>query len=67
MSYTLSPVELCELTGKLRASAQARELDAMGVPYRLRRDGSVAVLRVHAEHMPGAGRPPEPAVNLDGL
>lgn len=67
MSYTLSPVELCELTGKLRASAQARELEAMGVPYRLRRDGSVAVLRIHAEHLPGAGRQHEPAVNLDGL
>lgn len=67
MSYTLSPSELCELTGKLRASAQARELDSMGVPYRLRRDGSVAVLRVHAEHMPGPSRDLRPEVNLDGL
>lgn len=67
MSYTLTQTELCELTGKLRSAAQARELDVMGVPYRQRRDGSIAVLRVHAEHLPGAGGKHEPRVNLDGL
>ena len=67
MTYALSIVELCELTGKQRASAQARELEAMGITYRRRRDGSIAVLRVHAEHLPGTGRKYEPKVNLDGL
>jgi hypothetical protein len=41
----LSPDEIAELTGKVRPAAQRAELLAMGIPFRLRRDGSVAVLR----------------------
>ena len=41
----LSPDEIEELTGKVRPAAQRAELLAMGIPFRLRRDGSVAVLR----------------------
>jgi hypothetical protein len=66
MTYCLTPAELADLTGKQRASAQARELEAMGIAHRRRRDGSIAVLRIHAEVVPGkpyvaAGVPkPEP-------
>lgn len=63
----LSPAELTAFTGRRRASAQARQLEAWGIPYRRRNDGSIAVLRVHAEYLPGTMRPSEPAVNLEGL
>lgn len=63
----LTAPELIAFTGRRRASAQARQLEAWGIPYRKRNDGSIAVLRVHAEYLPGARRPAEPAVNLDGL
>lgn len=46
---TLSPDELRDLTGKRRADAQARVLDFMGIPYKTRPNGSLAVLRVHVE------------------
>ena len=41
----LSPQELIEPTGKGRSDAQRRELDFLGVPYRVRRDNSLVVLR----------------------
>lgn len=41
----LSPDEIEELTGKVRLAAQRLELQALGIPFRLRRDGSIAVLR----------------------
>jgi hypothetical protein len=71
VSYTLTNPELCDLTGRCRASAQARALEAMGIAFRRRRDGSIAVLRIHAETIPGvaaaATLPPRPQVNTDGL
>jgi hypothetical protein len=45
----LSKDQLYELTGKRRPKAQARALDAMGIPYRRRPDGSPVVLRTHVE------------------
>lgn len=45
----LSPDQLIELTGKKYASAQARELDYLGIPYKPRTDGSLVVLRIHVE------------------
>lgn len=49
----LSPAELVKVTDKTRSSAQARELDAMGIPYRRRRNGSLCVARIHVEgHRP---------------
>ena len=49
MSLTLTPDELRALTGRRRCDGQVRELRAMGIPFKLRRDGSPAVLRIAAE------------------
>lgn len=68
MSLTLSPAELADLTEKVKSSAQARELDHMKIPYRVRRDGSLAVLRVHVETLLGAVSVPSartPRVRFD--
>lgn len=40
----LDPDQLRELTGRLRSDAQRRELEHLGVPFRVRRDGSLVVL-----------------------
>lgn len=45
--------ELRELTGRIQSDAQARELDALGIPYRRRRDKSLVVMRVCVETMLG--------------
>jgi hypothetical protein len=62
----LSEQELVELTKKERPSAQARVLDFMGIRYRPRPDGSIVVMRIHAEtvegHTPGARLPAEPVL-----
>ena len=50
MSLCLTADELEELTSKRRSDAQARELQEMGIPYRVRRDGSLVVLRIHVEY-----------------
>lgn len=68
MSLTLSTADVADLTGKVKAKAQARELTHMGIPYRVRRDGSVAVLRIHVETVEGARSVPResrPRVRLD--
>ena len=58
MSVCLSQAELEELTGYPRPSAQARELDHLGIPYQRRRNGSLIVLRAHVEpHARTAGEP----------
>lgn len=54
MSLTLTPDELQALTGRRRSDGQCRELRAMGIPFKLRRDGSPVVLRVVAELALGA-------------
>lgn len=41
----LMPSELAMITGRIRRSSQAKELDAMGIPYRLRSDKSIVVFR----------------------
>ena len=46
MSICLSGAELASLTGKKRARAQVAELERLGVPFLVRRDGTPAVLRV---------------------
>ena len=48
MALTLTVEELEEWTGKERPSAQARQLQAWAIPFKLRSDGTLAVLRVHA-------------------
>jgi hypothetical protein len=42
-TFPLSQSAVQALTGKSRFSAQRRELDSMGIPYRVRRDGSPVV------------------------
>ena len=42
----LTAREVAELTGRERRPAQRRALDAMGVPYRVRPDGSPSVSRL---------------------
>lgn len=51
---TLTAAELEALTGRKRSDGQCRELRAMGIPFKMRRDGSPAVLRVVAELALGA-------------
>lgn len=40
----LTDSELRDLTGFTRADAQRRELDFMGIQYKVRRDGTLVVL-----------------------
>jgi hypothetical protein len=49
----LTPDEVRKLTGKTRREAQARALEAMGVPFTQRPDGSPVVLRAVVESMLG--------------
>jgi hypothetical protein len=64
----LTPDEIAELTGKQRQAAQRSELDALGIPYKVRRDGSLVVLRVAAQvalgHVPAQDRPFTPRLRL---
>jgi hypothetical protein len=59
----LTADNLRELTGKEKPSAQARQLDHLGIPYRRRSDGTLVVLRVHVE-TPHHVQPREPRVRL---
>lgn len=52
-TFLLSPAEVAELTGRQRYRAQARVLRGMGIAYEPRPDGSLAVLRSHAEKVLG--------------
>lgn len=62
----LSPNEVAELTDKVKATAQAKELTHMGIPFRYRRDGSLAVLRIHVETITDtASKKPRPRVRFD--
>lgn len=45
----LSHEEIAALTGKQTAKAQARALDTMGIPYRVRPDKSIAISRAVVE------------------
>jgi hypothetical protein len=47
----LTEQQIRDLTKKVKPSAQARELDALGIPSKPRRDGSLVVLMVHVEGM----------------
>jgi hypothetical protein len=49
MTWLLTVDELRELTAKRRSDAQRRSLDYMSIPYLVRPDGSLAVLRSHVE------------------
>lgn len=50
----LSELDVRELTGKTRPSAQVRALQVMGIPYVRRPDGSLAVHRANVDAALGA-------------
>lgn len=61
----LTEQELVELTNKVRPSAQARVLQALGIPSKPRPDGSLVVYRIHVETPAPAGArllPPVPVL-----
>lgn len=60
----LSIQELIELTGKQRRRAQARVLDALGIPYRLRPDGSLVVFYESLPHAAAQNKQASPALRL---
>lgn len=65
MSLLLSDAELEELTGRKRASAQRRALDAMRIVYVLGPEGHPRVLRSLVERMMGGETIlPEPELEL---
>ena len=59
----LSPQELAAYTGKRKPGWQRRQLDAWGIPYKVRTDGTLAVLRAHVEHLQDAPRRPQLRLN----
>jgi hypothetical protein len=46
----LSADEVAAVTNRKRRSLQAKELKAMRIPFRVRSDGSLMVLRIHVEY-----------------
>lgn len=59
----LTRAELSELTGKVRACAQARVLEAIGVPYVRRPDGTIVVFKEHI-HAPKESRQRPPQLRI---
>lgn len=53
--FLLTPAELHALTGRRQRSAQVRALRGMGIEHKARPDGTLAVLRAHAELVLGGG------------
>lgn len=50
----LSSDEIHSMTNRVQRSAQAKMLRSMGIEFRQRADGSLAVLRSHVEQLFGA-------------
>ena len=66
---TLSPDDIEALTGKRRPAAQRAVLSSLGIAYKVRPDGTLAVLRVVAElalghSAPGGTRQAAPKLRL---
>lgn len=61
----LSPREIEQLTGRVRPGWQRRALDHMGIPYRVRPDGTLVVLRIHVETREDNRPRREPRLRLD--
>jgi len=51
----LNDRDITDLTKRKRAKAQQRQLNAMGIQYKVRADGSLVVLQAHVEKLLGAG------------
>lgn len=60
----LTPQELVEYTKKERPSAQARQLDFLGVPHKPRLDGSLIVFWEDVRAAQGVQRAREPAPRM---
>ncbi len=64
----LTEDELIELTGMQKRAAQCRVLDAIRVPYRVRPNGSIIVLRAAVDlalgGVPAAQAPKQPELRL---
>lgn len=58
----LTDKELERLTGRKRPSAQKRELVALGIPFRVRTDGSIVVASNWSQQP--ASRAPAPKLRL---
>lgn len=56
--------ELVELTHMHRPSAQRRALTTMGIPYRVRPDGTIVVFRDQFANAPTPDRSPSPRLRL---
>ena len=62
----LSPKELFEITGKVRWSSQAKELDVLGIPFRRRSDGSPLVFEEDL-HATAKEKQKPPVVRLSAI
>lgn len=61
----LSRPEIVELTERERIPAQRKVLDALGISYRLRPDGSIVIFREALNTNASAqNRPPPPSLRL---
>lgn len=49
----LSERDIADLTKRKRAKAQQKQLNAMGIQYKVRADGSVVVLQEHVQRLLG--------------
>ncbi|UWE15094.1 DUF4224 domain-containing protein [Herbaspirillum huttiense] len=54
----LNKTDIADLTKRKRAKAQQKQLNAMGIQYRVRADGSLVVLQTHVERLLGGLEPP---------
>ena len=63
----LTDAEIELLTGKKRASAQRKVLDALNLPYRQRPDGSLVVFTRDMTAAPAEAKKREPQLNLDAF
>jgi hypothetical protein len=59
----LTDAEIAELTRRERRPAQRRVLDALGIPYRVRPDGTLVVFKAYF-NAPTQDRSPPPRLRL---
>lgn len=60
----LTEKELRDMTKKIRPSLQKRELDHLGIPCKVRLDGTLIVLRAHVEFLPQEPPKRQPQVRM---
>jgi hypothetical protein len=64
MNLVLTHQDLSDLTGAFRSDAQARELTHLGIPYKIRRDGTIIVLLADLHGQTEKDRQASPALRL---